>query len=374
MRSQHFLSQEDTRTIHGIDIGTGASAIYPLLACKMEPSWNFIATEIDDESLKYAEHNIETNKLGDRIKLMRASPDGPILFPLEDHSGPPFDFIMCNPPFYTSRAEIAHLAEFKELPPSSVCTGSENEIIYPPGGEVAFISQMIRESERYKEKCRWFTSMIGIVSTMFEIVTMLREYPVRTYAMTEFVQGQTRRWGIAWSFTKEHIPDSLGRLSVNKTSRLHSLQPRRNTLVRKFQLPWTPINAQYLQTKLLEICTVLIREYPPVLEEVSSEAYGTTTLHLNPILVQANTNTWARRARRNPDQSQPDECKGLTTPQASTALVCRMQWLFDDTGGPGFALESHWLLGDNRMMFEGLVLHITTKMNQELKVYAQDSS
>ena len=210
--------------------------------------------------------------------------------------------------------------------------------------------------------------------------------------MTEFVQGQTRRWGIAWSFTKEHIPDvrvsqtkhnvsahhaftqSLGRLSVNKTSRLHSLQPRRNTLVRKFQLPWTPLNAQYLQTKLLEICTVLIREYPPVLEEVSSEAYGTTTLHLNPILVQANTNTWARRARRNPDQSQPDECKGLTTPQTSTALVCRMQWLFDDTGAPGFALESHWLLGDNRMMFEGLVLHITTKMNQELKVYAQDSS
>lgn len=64
MRSQHFLSQEDTRTIHGIDMsilyfldvyranfffcsGTGASAIYPLLACKMEPSWNFIATGED---------------------------------------------------------------------------------------------------------------------------------------------------------------------------------------------------------------------------------------------------------------------------------------------------------------------------------------
>jgi len=63
MRFHDFVLQEDARTTHGIDMyvlyfrgvyeanllflccsGTGASAIYPLLACKMEPSWNFIAT------------------------------------------------------------------------------------------------------------------------------------------------------------------------------------------------------------------------------------------------------------------------------------------------------------------------------------------
>jgi 23S rRNA A1618 N6-methylase RlmF len=63
MRAHRFLFREDIRTIRGIDMhvfvshskpaysqfnsGTGASAIYPLLACKMEPSWDFIATGTD---------------------------------------------------------------------------------------------------------------------------------------------------------------------------------------------------------------------------------------------------------------------------------------------------------------------------------------
>jgi len=61
MRAHRFLFREDIRTIRGVDMhvsmfptwnqlihnftsGTGASVIYPLLACKMEPSWDFIAT------------------------------------------------------------------------------------------------------------------------------------------------------------------------------------------------------------------------------------------------------------------------------------------------------------------------------------------
>ncbi|EKM82029.1 hypothetical protein AGABI1DRAFT_36131 [Agaricus bisporus var. burnettii JB137-S8] len=120
IRAHRYLFREDIRTIRGIDIGTGASAIYPLLACKLEPSWCFIATEVDNLSFTYAERNIQLNKMEDHIRLMRASIDGPILFPLEDYMGPPFDFVMCNPPFYSSRTEISRSAEMKEFPPNSV--------------------------------------------------------------------------------------------------------------------------------------------------------------------------------------------------------------------------------------------------------------
>jgi len=103
---------------------------------------------------------------------------------------------------------------------------------------------------------------------------------------------------------------------------------------------------------------------------VSSEACGLTTLHLNPVIVQADTNTWSRRARRNPVRSQSKEHHGLTTPQSSIVLMCRMQWLIDTTKVPGrVILESNWVLGDDRMMFEGLVSHIVKKMARELWVH-----
>jgi len=207
--------------------------------------------------------------------------------------------------------------------------------------------------------------------------------------MTEFVQGQTRRWGIAWSFTKEHIPDvrasqehnflnsscfhqSFGRLSVNSTNALHFLQPPRNTLTGQFKLSSSSINAKNLQAALLRICSlacVVARECPLALEEVSS-----TMLHLDPVLVQADTNTWSRRARRNPVRSQSKERYGLTTPQSSTALMCRMQWLIDSTQVPArVILESNWVLGDDRVMFEGLVSHIVKKMAQELSVHVSSA-
>ncbi len=40
-----------------------------------------------------------------------------------------------------------------------VCTGADTEMIYPPGGEAAFIAQMVDESERYALKCRYVISL-----------------------------------------------------------------------------------------------------------------------------------------------------------------------------------------------------------------------
>ena len=70
-----------------------------------------------------------------------------------------------------------------------------------PGGEVAFVSRMIDESVALKSRVQWYTSMLGKLSSVSEVVEKVKSVGVDNWAVTEFVQGQkTRRWAVAWSW------------------------------------------------------------------------------------------------------------------------------------------------------------------------------
>lgn len=70
-----------------------------------------------------------------------------------------------------------------------------------PGGEITFVSNMITQSVNLKTRVRWFTSMLGKLSSLSAIVQKLLDLDVENWAVTEFVQGKgTRRWAVAWSW------------------------------------------------------------------------------------------------------------------------------------------------------------------------------
>ena len=50
----------------GLDIGVGASCIYPLLGVRLNPTWSFIASDVNEDALASAQANIERNGLGIR--------------------------------------------------------------------------------------------------------------------------------------------------------------------------------------------------------------------------------------------------------------------------------------------------------------------
>jgi 23S rRNA (adenine1618-N6)-methyltransferase len=58
--------------------GTGASCIYPLLGTKVG-GWSFVATDIDETSLRHARHNVVLNHLEDMIELRHLHPDDLLL-------------------------------------------------------------------------------------------------------------------------------------------------------------------------------------------------------------------------------------------------------------------------------------------------------
>lgn len=76
-------------------------------------------------------------------------------------------------------------------------------MVHEPGGEVAFVRRMFQESILLKFDPKftntWFTSMVGKHSSVEALISEIRLLS-QNYAITEFRQGLTRRWGIAWSW------------------------------------------------------------------------------------------------------------------------------------------------------------------------------
>ena len=144
-----------------LDIGTGATCIYPLLGVAAY-NWNFVATDIDLDSLDTAQDIIDDNNLEGSIKLRQQFDENQILkgiLEVEDS----FSAVMCNPPFYKSAEDArgANRRKNRNLGNNSVrnFAGNNNELWYV-GGEKAFLHNYLYESSLFKNKSTWFTSLV----------------------------------------------------------------------------------------------------------------------------------------------------------------------------------------------------------------------
>ncbi|ELR22561.1 uncharacterized protein ACA1_142640 [Acanthamoeba castellanii str. Neff] len=202
--SPQLCTGPDTR-VRGLDIGTGASCIYPLLGAKIH-GWSFVATDIDETSLRHARHNVALNRLEATIELRQSRPDDLLLGALRP--GEELAFSMCNPPFF------AHLEEACQNP-RTVCTGTPNELV-TAGGEVQFVERMINESLVLRHTIRWYTSMLGKKSDLNALLKTLAAKGIVNVHTTTFYQGKTTRWGLAWSLTQDGLEDRAKAKALEK--------------------------------------------------------------------------------------------------------------------------------------------------------------
>lgn len=204
----------------GICSGTGASCIYPLLGCACYPDWTFLATEASESSAEWATENVERNPfISDRIQVLQTSGDTvlPISY-LNSHPDKQFTLTMSNPPFYASRTEMQESLEAKAGPPTTVCMGSEGELL-TQGGELSFVRQHFNESLDFGERIQWFTSLVGKRSNWETLKAEISKDPRVQQVKSHFFQaGRTVRWIIAWSFATESLAVKAKEESVQKDS------------------------------------------------------------------------------------------------------------------------------------------------------------
>lgn len=204
--------------IYGIDIGTGASCVYPLIGAK-KFGWYMIGTDIDEDSIIDARSNVARNSLDNQIQLLKVS--GNTIFEEIniDNSEKIYDFCMCNPPFFSTPQELNPFFKSRKtsrpIPKNAFCA-SINEVVIN-GGEIEFISKIIEESVKFKNKIKIFTTMVGHKNSLPHLKSKLRNVDVTSFKQTEFCQGHTTRWGLAWTFFDTDLRKASSKLKNFKS-------------------------------------------------------------------------------------------------------------------------------------------------------------
>ncbi len=204
------------RQVTGLDIGTGASAIYTMLCLQSRPNWTMCATDVDKKSFDSAARNLALNNLITRSKLLQTSELNPLI-DLKALGVDRLDFTICNPPFFATPSEMKSSlkGEGKSGKPNAICTGAEVEMVCP-GGDLGFVTTIVNESLVLKDKVQWYSSMLGKLDSAKAVVNLLKKHEVNNWAVGIIdTGGSTKRWVVAWSF------GDLRPRNVSSSSQLH---------------------------------------------------------------------------------------------------------------------------------------------------------
>ena len=193
--------------IRVLDIGVGASCIYPLLG-HSEYGWRFVGSEIDPVALDAANAIIHANALDRVIELRRQPARGSILAGLLQGEER-FELSLCNPPFHASAEEAARGSQRKwrnlgrpvaaRAVPALNFGGQATEL-WCTGGEASFVRRMIRESAGIRTRVLWFSSLVSKAENLSGVRRQLQNAGAQEVREVAMAQGSKQSRFVAWSF------------------------------------------------------------------------------------------------------------------------------------------------------------------------------
>jgi 23S rRNA (adenine1618-N6)-methyltransferase len=182
----------------GLDIGCGASAIYPILGNNIY-DWKMVGCDVIDESVAFAKKNTLKN---DAIEIRHQVDRGHLLKGVirEDEN---YDFTMCNPPFYASEEEAvkANMVKQRKLGTYEErrnFAGHAHEL-WCNGGEALFIKRMIKESVAFKSQVGWFTCLLSRKQNLKKPLKQLEKLGAESKVIVMTTGNKESRF-VAWRF------------------------------------------------------------------------------------------------------------------------------------------------------------------------------
>lgn len=199
--------------VRALDIGTGASCIYPLIG-QHEYGWRFLGSDIDPRALAAARRTVQANGLAEAVEL-RLQPSPERIFEGLLRAGEVFDLTLCNPPFHASQREAQEgtarkwrnlgrdAALQKKAPVLNF--GGQGAELWCPGGEAAFVARMIEESAGLSARCLWFTTLVSKASNLPAVRRALKQTGALETRILDMAQGQKKSRIVAWTFLEAGV-------------------------------------------------------------------------------------------------------------------------------------------------------------------------
>lgn len=260
------------------------------------------------------------------------------------------DFVMMNPPFYTSEEDMLSSANKKARPPMSACTGAPVEMVCE-GGEVTHVGRLLRESLVLRDRVQWYTSMLGKLTSLDTLVEQLREHGIDNYAITEFVQGnKTRRWALGWSFGPMRPAEHVARgMKASIWKKILPATVMAELLVLPADKPVDPVIAR-------------IREAVGALELMSWAWEPEAACGLG----RAKENVWSRAWRRRRIRRKTSEVQGESpaTTVVSESEECRLGFKITVIVKKSeTSVGLHWCEGHDSLIFESFGGFLKSKLS-----------
>ena len=196
------------KQVRVLDIGTGANCIYPIIGSQSY-GWKFLATDIDPVSVKTACLIVESNSCLSKLVKVVQQKERNSIFKDIIRKGDYFDLTLCNPPFHISMeaAQAGTQRKQKNLTkrrsangPAKLNFGGQQAELCCRGGEVAFITQMIRESVEFAAQVGWFTSLVSKREHLRVLKQVLSQCGAKQVEVIPMSQGQKVSRFLAWRF------------------------------------------------------------------------------------------------------------------------------------------------------------------------------
>lgn len=199
------------KAVKGLDVGIGANGIYAIIGSSVY-DWNFLGSDIEIESIKSVENIVNSNEILKEKIECKLQTNSENIFTGIIKADEFYDFTLCNPPFHKSlkdamdgnKRKVQNLTKQKTTK-SALNFGGKNNELWCKGGEVTFVSNMIKESFEFKNNVLWFSTLVSKKENLPLIYKKLEEIKVKEIKTIDMSQGQKITRIVAWSFfdTKE---------------------------------------------------------------------------------------------------------------------------------------------------------------------------